>query len=374
MWAEKVPIELRVFPAVGFLMVKAKRKTKRGKGNDGVLETLLRFEIIVVLFSLIGLYYFLSFSPIRMPAEPLVSPPQKIAALPPQSEPQVQAGSETGVGQPAAGSGAGQVTVVAELPAAKPLVASVAVTNVENASQSGESEPIAASDPVETVGESGVGAPALAKPKLPQSPPDKISVETPVSEPRNQSVSAVSPPVSATDLPVPVTAAPHPHPAPVPPVKKSQPLTLSTSTVVVGDYVLKADVQESLRKLESLDFTVRTETVRRPTPMYRVYLGTFPRHKKALEIMGIVRKKGDDPFLQAVSGGYNVVIGSFYLRSSVVAWENMYHAAGFEPKVQEITLQMPHTLLILDGPEIQSDPNAVLTRLRAAGFPDSHLK
>jgi len=40
---------------------------KKQKGNP--LESLLRYEIILALFALIGVYYFLTFSPVRMPRQ-----------------------------------------------------------------------------------------------------------------------------------------------------------------------------------------------------------------------------------------------------------------------------------------------------------------
>jgi hypothetical protein len=354
-------------------MVKAKRKTRRGKGDDGTLETLLRFEIIVVLFSLIGLYYFLSFSPIRMPSEPIASSPEMIAPPPPQSEPQVEPEAE--VEKPAAGSETAQVTVAAELPLAKPLVASVSVATGEADTSSGEINQARGSGNTEMVAESEPST--LPKREPTDLSPEKVKVPTdaPVSGSQADSVPAtvVSAPAS---LPAPLVAKPEPRPQTVlAPSEKSTPTPpLPPRTIVAGEYVLRVDFLQNRDKLEALNFKVKTETVRRPTPMYRVYLGTFPQQKKALETMAVVRKKGDDPFLQACSGGYNVVIGSFYLHSSVVAWENMYHASGFEPKVQKVTLEMPHTLLLLDGPAVQSDPDAVLAKLKAAGFPDPHLK
>ncbi len=356
-------------------MVKAKRKTKRGRGNDGVLETLLRFEIVVVLFSLIGLYYFLSFSPIRMPAQPLASPPQKIAPLPAQVDSQIKS----------AAAAAGP-------PAAESVALSVAVGSPEKSAPVAGNKPVAAPVSTDTGSKAKIGAlashSAAAGPELPSSAPEKVLAKKPALAARNSSSSPATAPLSSSVASARKTAsaasAPHSHSASraVPhsaarstsPLKKNPPPALPASTIVAGDYVLKVKAQESLRKLKSLNFTVRTATVKRPTPMYRLYLGTFSRREKALKIMEIVRKKGDDPFLQAVSGGYNVVISSFYLRGSVIAWENMYQAAGFTPKVKAITLPLPHTLLLLDGPEVQKDPAAVLARLKAAGFNDSHLK
>ncbi|NIA19755.1 MAG: hypothetical protein GWP07_04900, partial [Xanthomonadaceae bacterium] len=54
---------------------------KKTKGN--LLESLLRYEIILVLFALIGVYYFLTFSPVRMPRQTITSPSMKLPSLPP---------------------------------------------------------------------------------------------------------------------------------------------------------------------------------------------------------------------------------------------------------------------------------------------------
>ena len=89
--------------------------------------------------------------------------------------------------------------------------------------------------------------------------------------------------------------------------------------------------------------------------------------------MAVARKLGDQPFLQKRDSGYVVVVGSFYLESSMIAWENMYHDAGLDPQVQEVNLMIPHTLLLLDGPQVNQDSQAVLARLQASGFPQARL-
>jgi len=350
-------------------MAKAQRKTGRGKGNDGTLETILRFEIVVVLFSLIGLYYFLSFSPIRMPAQPIASSPQMIAPLPPQLEPKVESGSE--VDMPADGSAT--ATAAAVLPqASRPLELSVSVTDREAETVPEKPGPVSSSD--DSLDSETTDSVDSEMPK-----PVAASLEKVPAAELNEGRA----PAAAVTAPAPASASPaavtqpesRPQTAPAPSVqKKSTSPPLPPRIIVAGEYVLQVDILQHRDKLEALNFKVKTETVRRPTPMYRVYLGTFPQRKKAREMMAAVRNKGDEPFLQACSGGYNVVIASFYLHSSVVAWENMYHAAGFEPKVQKVTLEMPHTLLLLDGPAVQQDSDAVLAKLKAAGFPDAHLK
>jgi len=352
-------------------MVKAKRKTGRGKGGDGTLETILRFEIVVVLFSLIGLYYFLSFSPIRMPAEPIASPLQMIAPLPPQPELKLKSGAK--VEPPEAGSGTAPATMVAVSPPARAQDVSESIVGAETEIAPEKSGPVSGFD--DSVDSEKSDSVDSEMQKSAVVPLEKLSAAAPAAE-LNDGLAPVTSGSSPASPVAPLTAHPETRPqtALAPPVKSTATSPLPPRTIVAGEYVLQVDLQQNIDKLEALNFKVKTETVRRPTPMYRVYLGTFSCQKKAQEMMDIVRKKGDDPFLQACSGGYNVVIGSFYLHSSVVAWENMYHASGFEPKVQKVTLEMPHTLLLLDGPAIQNDLDAVLAKLKDAGFPDPHLK
>jgi hypothetical protein len=52
----------------------------------------------------------------------------------------------------------------------------------------------------------------------------------------------------------------------------------------------------------------------------------------------------------------------------------MYHDAGFEPKVRLESLLIPHTQLLLDGPQVNNNPQELLARIKATGFSDARLK
>lgn len=108
--------------------------------------------------------------------------------------------------------------------------------------------------------------------------------------------------------------------------------------------------------------------------MSRVFMGPYSDRQEAQKMMAVVRDIGDQPFLYKQDIGYVVVIGSFYLEASVVAWKNKYLSAGLEPKVLKESLLMPHTLLLLDGPRVSRDPEAVLTQVQAAGFTGAHFR
>ncbi|MCK5679541.1 hypothetical protein KAI46_01865 [bacterium] len=341
-------------------MAKKKSKAKRAKGNDNVLETVLRFEIVVTIFILIGLYYFLSFSPIRMPTETIASAPETIAPLPPESAPQVEPKVAVESLESKVVVGREPVLVVAVLPQASAEVAGEQSRQPESQGQLASinvatSETLQKGDSSEIV--------------LQDNPETKLVAEVETDARRTP----VSEPVVVED-PSPESLVPAKKIAPAVVRKKSKPVPLEIETVVVGAYVLETNLLQNRLKLEALNLVVKTEVEQRPTPMIRVCLGPFQDRYKALEMMIVARNQGDDPFLQVQNGLYNVIIGSFYLKSSVVAWENMYRAAGLEPKVQELSLKMPHSLLLLDGPQVQQDADAVLVRLRAAGFPGAHLR
>ena len=325
-------------------MAKVKRKRKAEKGQDGWLENLLRFEIVVLLFALIGFYYFLSFSPIRMPKEPIASPRASLAPLPPAPEHSV----------PVQENGALQVDDAA-LSGSTIEVAGRAAKDLESESRLDEITVVPA------VPAAGV--------VVTEAKPDKTDDELPVPV---GSQKAVTPQLVELPVPAPLPSA---EPVSVPARVLSSPGSLAVVKVVeVGSYVLQADLQRSRSQLEALGLVVKTEIRKRPTPMSRVFMGPYSDRQKALKMMAVAREMGDRPFLRKQDTGYIVIIGSFYLEASVGAWKDMYLAAGLDPKVRKESLLMPHTLLLIDGPRVALDPEAVLARVQAAGFPQARLR
>ncbi|MEA3347852.1 MAG: SPOR domain-containing protein [Pseudomonadota bacterium] len=322
-----------------------KKKRKGEKGRDGWLEGLLRFEIVVLLFALIGFYYFLSFSPIRMPKEPIVSLQASLAPLPPIPEVVTLVREE--VAPPVDGAEFSDLPVGA--------VGSIAEPNSESPV---DGVPVTPIGPV--VGVALTETESIAKSPLKDDRQKEKVEPSEVSEPLAVESAALDTSLKVTPAEVPVSV-----PA----------ASLAEARVVeVGSYVLQSDLQKFRSQLEGLGFMVQTETQKRPTPMNRLFLGPYSNQRKVQEMTAVVRKMGDQPFLQTWDSGTVVVIGSFYLQASVVAWENMYHAAGYDPKVRQESLMMPHTWLRLDGPRVVEDPEAALARVQAAGFPQARLK
>ncbi|MBN2705661.1 MAG: SPOR domain-containing protein [Deltaproteobacteria bacterium] len=320
---------------------------------DHWLENLLRFEIVAVLFVLIGLYYFLSFSPVRMPKKPISSSRVPLAALPTTNE-----GGEIPLLPVLEGSVAARVDSQVELktqteveppaPKTETPEGAVSETRSETASVIAEESGVSVvvgQDPIEAgrsvLPKAGGLEVVAAGTKTPPVPSAAPSASTPA--PR-ASLSA------AEEVP-------------------ARPL----QGIEAGSYVLPELAIKAQAELEKLGLTVKSYKRKYPTPMTRIYLGPFGERRQALRMMAAARKLGDNPFLEMEKGAYLVVVGSFYLQSSVVAWENMYHDAGLNPQVRKEDLLLPHTVLVLDNIQSQDDLPKIFDRIRAAGFNDARL-
>jgi hypothetical protein len=162
-------------------------------------------------------------------------------------------------------------------------------------------------------------------------------------------------PAASVSVPV-VPSAPSPPPPP------------ARCLIEVGDYVLPGERERAVARLKELGYKFKSEIRTLPTPMYRVYLGPVKTRSEALKLEQVCRKMGDQPFLSRRPEGWLVIISSFYLQSNVVAWENMYDAAGLRPRVMQEKLPIKHTLFLVEAGGAGEAPEKVLARLREAGF------
>jgi len=294
-------------------MTKSIAGVEPGQNQGNPWKKILICEMVIALIVLTGFYYSLADSPpVRMPERPITSVPVVIASLSaPTSEPRAE--METAIAEVEAVSVGEQMVTIAVLPPIEAVTEAGADVAVDSESTTGG----AAVAGKEDVSEKESASPA--------------TVETSVPAPAN-------------------------------------------AVIVAGEYVLHSDLRRNQNRLKALNFKTRTEVVSRLTPISRVFLGPFTERRKALTMMAVTREKGDDPFLLKLDGSYNVVIGSFYLQSSVDDWKKLYCAAGFTPKVQKIIIKMPHSILLLDGVRVQENADTVLLQLHDAGFPDAHLR
>jgi flagellar basal body-associated protein FliL len=347
-------------------MVKSQLQETCEKGNNGLLKTLLGCEIVIALCALIGLYYFLSFAPVKMPVKPIASIPQTIAPLPCPSA----AGIDSDAEAEKQAAAAGQTETIAG-----PVNTGVAATAVTTEPETDVLKLVVKSNGLENSVNPGFRNPEGSAPQkndLAEAPAKVEAANSNLEAGATRVFSA--PAVKSPSGDLSAKPAPLPKTASVSPTGQSAQDPSVCPTVVVGEYILHNNLLRSRARLKALNFVTETEVVKRPTPISRVFIGPFSTRRKALEMMAAARRKGDEPFLLFENGGYKVVVGSFYLQSSVVAWEEMYRAAGFEPKVQKVVIKIPHSVLLLAGPQAHENPDAVLAQLKAAGFPDAHLR
>lgn len=303
------------------------------------MKKFLICEIVIALFALTGFYYFLSFErPVRMPVRPVTSELEVIASLPSASGPQPEATVEPVT--------ADTVATPPPAEAAEPVAGSVTGA--------------AAGDVPVVVSEKSIPENSGLRPVVQAQTAPAGSQTTAVD---NQTLPAAG---AKDDLPAPeLQPGVEDETSPAPPAE---------AVIVAGEYVLHNNLRRNLKRLEKLGFVARTEEVVRPTLISRVYLGPFTERRKAQEMISVAREKGDDPFLLIRAGTYRVVVGSFYLQSSVDDWKKLYGTAGLTLKVQKVSVKMPHSLILLDLPRVQQSADTVLARLHDAGFPDAHLR
>lgn len=317
-----------------------------GKVKNGRRVGFLRFEIVVLLFALIGFYCFLSFSPIRVSKKPLASPRVSLAPLPPI--PKAVTSPPKEVAQLV------DDAKVSDLPAE--AVDPIAESNSESLVDEVPTTPVAGVTPVEP--EHNGKLPLENDVQKQKLVPSKVSEPSPTKS----AALDTSPTVTPAEEPIPAQAS----------VPAAPPAEIKV--VEVGSYVLQSDAQKFRTQLEELGFVVQSETLKRLATMYRVYLGPYSDQQKVKKMMVKVRDMGDQPFLQTHDLGTVVVVSSFYLKESVEALEKTYRAAGYDPKVRELSLMVPHTCLRLDGSRVVEDPEAVLAQLQTAGFSQARLK
>jgi len=354
-------------------MLKPPTETTRGKHKNGLFKAILGGGVIIVCI-VVGLYYCFTHAPVKMPVKPIASAPQAIVSLPAavqsQAEPGIEAGEQAETGNPVPDAGdtaevsasAGTAengdvaAAVTEASASKMPDPEMAEKVAQETQKSSDSQDL----PTEEVAgrEPGPeGMPAVNSEaeltEVPAAPDEKAVSESPLlpAEPESSAAEATALPLEKSSSTVPADA-----------------------TIEVGEYVLQAELLRDQTRLKDLGFAARVEIVERPTPISRVFLGPFPTRQEAETMLAKAKRKGDEPFLLLEGDAYKVIVGSFYQQDSVVAWKELYCDAGFKPEVQKVKIKMPHLFLLLTGTQIQSDPASVVNQLKAANFPNAHLR
>ncbi len=296
--------------------------TKKPKGN--LLESLLRYEIILVLFTLIGVYYFLTFSPVRMPRKTITSPiielPSPASAKKPDNT----------------------VNWVTEIKPTPPVF----VDNQKNHK--------------------------ISEAKLPEPTPRHHEVK--VEEVKN-------PAVQASTTTAPATVCRKSAMVKQPTIVKSPTAKQMTATPGKKSYVIQAGIfifPETLKHYQQIlqdhGYDSFVTTRKRLLPMHRIFLGPYPNLASARKIISTIDKWGDDPFPCRRGNQLYVNIGSFYYQTTAREKIRQYRSRGFTPRVFHEPVNVPHHILLVDGFSFNHYPRNALRSIKQLGIPDAFVR
>ncbi|MBW1645490.1 MAG: SPOR domain-containing protein [Deltaproteobacteria bacterium] len=386
------------------------------KKRENRLEAILRYEIILALFALIGLYYFLSFSPVRLPAKPVSSPPQPLrlqSAAPATSH---RAAANAQADQPAGGDT--QPPQAATKPAGKaapgpqptPTGAATAPTATGSdqsdkpatppaaaKAAAADSAPAAGEQPggPPTATEAGKTTPVPAAAKKPAAEPKReipAGKQTPAAAPKSGSrpagaaakppagektAAAVSSlPATATEtaaggkkagtpaVKTPASAAPQHH----------HHLADGGYVIQAGTFIFRDSLRHCRRLLSANGYASFVVTRRQEEPMHRVFLGPYPDRRAAVLVRNRVRGLGDEPFICRRPKGYYVNVGSFYYRSKAAERVARYRRLGYAPRVFREPVKIRHYILLVNGFRFHHYPKDALNKIHQLGIPDAFVR
>ena len=340
---------------------------KKPKGN--LLESLLRYEIILVLFTLIGVYYFLTFSPVRMPRKTITSP---IIELPSPPAP-VKKPDTT-------------VSRTIEIKPAPP----VSVDNQKNHKISEAKLPEPTPRPPEVkVVELGKEKAAVVTPIEPEPTTtgtnNKAAAGQKAAKPERQQPAVAkpvkSPAVQASATTASATAGQ--KSATVKQATMAKPSTVKQLTATPGEksYVIQAGIfifPETLKHYQQIlqdhGYASFVTTRKRLLPMHRVFLGPYPNLASARKIIRTIDKWGDDPFPCRRGNQFYVNVGSFYYQTTAKEKISQYRSRGFTPRVFHEPVNVPHHILLVDGFSFNHYPRNALRSIKQLGIPDAFVR
>jgi len=360
---------------------------KKPKGN--LLESLLRYEIILVLFTLIGVYYFLTFSPVRMPRQAITSPSIKLPPPPSAAKKPKTATKRT--------------TEIKPTP-------SVPLDNQKNLKISEDKLPEPASglpeleitkkkNPVEVKKESATPSTVTKKVEAAASTEPIPSATEADSKPtvgqKTAEIARLQPPatkpVKSQQVETPAATATAGQKS----VMNKQPTTTRKSTIVAPpaegkaavaapkkkSYVIQAGIfifPETLKHYQQIlkdhGYVSFVTTRKRLLPMHRVFLGPYQNLATARKIIGTINKWGDDPFPCRRGNKFYINVGSFYYQTTAREKINQYRSRGFTPVDFHEPVNVPHHILLVDGFSFNHYPHNALRSIKQLGIPDAFVR
>lgn len=364
------------------------------KRREHILETLLRFEIVVALFTLIGVYYYLSFSPVRLPAAPIRSAvlPLTLRAENPAvfpdlraEKPPVESSSST-VPANTAPSPTGmntEPTATGPAPAGPaPAAEDERRTPAPPAGSDSTTSPAAATAaaPPGTATERAAVAPVAPAPAA-KSPPDTGSAPLgPSAAPGESNRTAGTrettawnpaappdstlPPAEGTS---PVATAPTPAP-------DSVSATGGDTVILAGTYLFTHQLDEARARLRQHGYATRVETSRRQIDMHRMFLGPHPTAAAATAAMRRLVDLVDGPFISRRSDGWYINIGSYYFAHTAQRYLAAYRQRGLDPVIHQEAVELPQYTLFLDRVPRDRTPAEIVTELHRLGLNDALVR
>ncbi len=351
------------------------RMAKKTKGN--LLESLLRYEIILALFTLIGVYYFLTFSPVRLPRQTITSPTIELPLPRAQDEKPdtaVNRGIEIRPAPPVSVDNQKKHKISAtRLPKSTSHLQRVKVTEKKNPveMEKGKAAMVRPGEPATII--TGSNNKAAAGQKTSKARQQLPLAAKPVEEVPAVQTPAVTAPAAtgrkSARIKRRVTTN---QPARV----KQLPSTPGGKSYIiqVGTFIFPETLKKYQRILKKHGYVSFVVTRERLLPMHRIFLGPYPTRASTREAIKTIGKWGDDPFISRRSNQFYINVGSFYYQSTAREKIDQYRSRGFSPVDFHEPVNVPHHILLVDGFSFNHYPRKALRSIKQLGIPDAFVR
>jgi len=344
---------------------------KKPKGN--LLESLLRYEIVLALFALIGVYYFLTFSPVRMPRQTITSPNIELPSPSPATNKnpvaETDKNTETQAAPPASTPAQkNHLTSTTKLPEPTPRHPKVKVVKKESPTPS-------VIPPIKEK----AAAPTPREPEATTAGSNNRAAARQKTAPERQRPSAAksmgSQTVQSSTTTAPATAGQEPTMARPSTTKQLAAGHGKKSYVIqAGIFIFPETLKHCQQLLQDHGYTSFVTTRKKLLPMYRVFLGPYPSMKAARAIIKTITKWGDDPFPCRRGNKFYVNIGSFYYQTTAREKINQYRSRKFAPIVFHEPVNVPHHILLVNGFSFNHYPRNALRSIKQLGITDAFVR
>ena len=358
---------------------------KKPKGS--LLESLLRYEIILVLFTLIGVYYFLTFSPVRMPRHTITSATLELPSPPPDTakKPDADSGKQITTIKPAtppppAAEQKRHDTSVTKSAAVKKEV-STPPTPTAKKEMPSTVNPVATTPETRADQTIADNVQKAAETKQPSPPAIKPTGKQPVTsslEKVEKSSPGTAVPTANSRKPAKTRQTTAKKQAtivkPVQTGRKTAAPGKKSYVIQVGIFIFPDTLKHYQQILKDHGYLSFVTTKRKAVPMHRVFLGPYQNLEKARKVIAAISKWGDEPFLSRRGEQFYINVGSFYYLKTANERIAVYRSRGFTPVVFHEPVSIPHHTLLVDGFAFNHYPRNALRSIKQLGIPDAFVR